>query len=96
MTRPATIIQSSPNTMPTACFAVQPRSFGTMPKSFDQHGCEWATDINHAYRIAHAWSDDDDGAEMIIWRWAHVGNGDPIPWVGVSSSKTSIPYDSVC
>ena len=34
--------------MPTACFAVQPASFA----NFDEWGCDWATDINHAYRLA--------------------------------------------
>ena len=35
--------------MPTASFAVQPASFSR----FDEWGCEWATDINHAYRLIH-------------------------------------------
>lgn len=82
--------------MPTATFAVQPRSYGTMPKNFDAHGCQWATDMNHAYRIANAWSDDDDGAEMIIWRLPAAANGDPLAWVSVSNSKNSIPYAAAC
>ena len=63
--------------MPTADFAVQPASFG----NFDQWGCEWATDINHAYDLARALGED-----AIIWRCPHQGN--PIRWVRVNMDET--------
>ena len=44
--------------MPTMTFAVQPSAWS----NFDPHGCDWATDMNHAYRIAQAW-----GEECMIW-----------------------------
>ena len=56
--------------MPTANFAVQPASW----TKFDEWGCQWATDINHAYNIAKA-----SGEECVIWRCPH--QGDPIAWV---------------
>ncbi len=56
--------------MTTASFAVQPASFA----NFDEHGCDWATDINHAYRLASAWGED-----CIIWRVPNSGN--PMKWV---------------
>jgi hypothetical protein len=40
-------------------FAVQPTAWS----SFDEHGCDWATDIDHAYRIAQAWGED-----CTVWR----------------------------
>ena len=64
--------------MPTASFAVQPASFG----SFDEWGCEWATDINHAYRLARAFGED-----CIVWRCPHVGN--PTAWVRVTGEQVS-------
>lgn len=48
-----------------ASFAVQPTAW----QSFDEHGCDWATDIHHAYRIAKAW-----GEECMIWAVPHNGN----------------------
>ena len=51
--------------MPTAAFAVQPRAWTT----FDEWGCEWATDINHAYRLAQAF-----GEQCTIWRVPHTGD----------------------
>ena len=40
-------------------FAVQPAAW----TSFDPYGCDWATDINHAQRLAEFWSE-----ECMIWR----------------------------
>ena len=50
--------------MLTSNFAVQPATFG----SFDEWGCEWATDINHAYRLA-----DTFGEPCVIWCVPHNG-----------------------
>ena len=36
-------------------FAVQPAAFG----SFDEWGCDWATDIDHAYRLAAILGEED-------------------------------------
>ena len=49
--------------MPTASFS-----------RFDEWGGEWATDINHAYRLAATFGED-----AIIWRCPH--QGDPMAWV---------------
>ena len=57
-------------------FAVQPAAFG----SFDQWGCDWATDIDHAYRLARAAA--EDGEDQVIWRCPLQGN--PIKWVTVA------------
>ena len=65
--------------MPTACFAVQPKSFGT----FDEHGCDWATDINHAYQIAATYDED-----AVIWRCPH--QGEPMAWVTVKADEANI------
>jgi hypothetical protein len=42
-------------------FAVQPASWS----NFDQHGCWWATSLNHAQRIAEF---HGMGEECMIWR----------------------------
>ena len=60
-------------------FAVQPAAFG----SFDQWGCDWATDIDHAYRLASMLGED-----AVIWRCPAKGN--PIPWVRVKEGETQI------
>ena len=65
--------------MLTANWAVQPRSFGT----FDEYGCEWATDINHAYRLAQTFGED-----CVIWRCPHVG--EPMAWVSVNVTTESV------
>jgi len=46
-------------------FAVQPTAW----TSFDPHGCEWATDIHHAYAIAKIW-----GEECMVWMVPSSGN----------------------
>ena len=61
--------------MPTATFAVQPKAFGT----FDEWGCDWAPDINHAYRLAAALGED-----AVIWRCPNSG-GAPMAWVTVKA-----------
>ena len=65
--------------MLTANWAVQPRSFGT----FDEYGCEWATDINHAHRLARAFGED-----CVIWRCPHQGA--PMAWVSVYADTESV------
>jgi hypothetical protein len=62
--------------MQTANFAVQPASFG----SFDPHGCFWATDINHAYRVGRVFA--QEGEDQVIWRCPHSGH--PIKWATVA------------
>ena len=59
-------------------FAVQPSSFG----SFDEWGCLWATDIDHAYRLARAAA--EDGEDQDIWR---LTSGNPIKWVTVAGEE---------
>ena len=39
--------------MLTSNFAVQPASFS----NFDEWGCEWAIDMQHAYRLADAFGE---------------------------------------
>ena len=65
--------------MPTASFAVQPKAFGT----FDEWGCDWATDINHAYDLARALGED-----AVIWRCPHQGA--PMAWVTVKADEAGI------
>ena len=60
-------------------FAVQPAAFG----SFDQWGCDWATDIDHAYRLASMLGED-----AVIWRCPAKGN--PMAWVRVNANETTV------
>lgn len=46
-------------------FAVQPTAW----QSFDEHACQWATDIHHAYRLGQAWDEP-----CMIWAVPHNGN----------------------
>ena len=62
-----------------ATSAAHPASFA----NFDEWGCDWATDINHAYRLAATYGED-----AIIWRCPHQGN--PIRWVRVEHQGDSI------
>jgi hypothetical protein len=70
--------------MPTATFAVQPSSFA----SFDELGCQWATDLNHAVRMAKRFA-ELDGAPQTIWRIASgclaYGSG-AMAWMEVGQS----------
>ena len=59
--------------------AVQPKSFGR----FDPHGCEWATDMSHAYSLAAAL-----GVDAVIWKCP--AKGDPMPWVSVKAEEAGI------
>ena len=71
----------------TYAIAVQPKAWGT----FDPHGCDWASNMDHAYRLCSVWL-AKYGEEMIIYR---LTSGDPIAWVRVTpdnvSSMTSVP-----
>jgi hypothetical protein len=65
--------------MPTATFAVQPKSF----TSFDEWGCQWATDLNHAVQMAKTFA-TEEGAIYTIWRIANIGNG-AVAWMEVAA-----------
>lgn len=72
--------------MSTAVFAVLPSSF----VSFDEHGCHWATDIDHAYRLARRAA--ESGEDQVIWRVPFDGN--PYKWATVAGEMiTSQPLD---
>ena len=64
----------------TNAIAVQPAAWG----KFDPNGCDWATDMNHAYRIAKAW-----GEECMIWMVP--ANGEPIRWCRTGLGPISSP-----
>jgi len=70
-----------PTIMPTATFAVQPASFG----SFDQWGCLWATDIDHAYRMGR--HEATSGEDQVIWRIPHGGH--PVKWATVAGEMVA-------
>lgn len=50
-------------------FAIQPIAWG----NFDEHGCEWAGDINTAFSIGKQW-----GERCMIWAVPDMGA--PIKW----------------
>lgn len=50
-------------------FAIQPIAWG----NFDEHGCEWAGDINTAFSIGKQW-----GERCMIWAVPDMGT--PIKW----------------
>jgi len=56
--------------MPTATFAVQPSAF----QRFDEWGCQWATDLNHAVAMAKRFA-ALDAEPQTIWRVANQGTG---------------------
>ena len=60
-------------------FAVQPSAWS----NFDPHGCDWATDIHHAYRLAKAW-----GEECMIWQVPL--SGEPIRWCRSDANTDAI------
>jgi hypothetical protein len=74
------MLYNSTNNTKHMTFAVQPTSFG----NFDEHGCDWAINIAHAYRIAAIRQADGEGDQM-VWR---ITNGNPIPWVRVYDDGT--------
>ena len=53
----------------THAIAIQPTAWQT----FDAHGCMWATDMEHAYRIAQQW-----GEPCMIWMCPV--HGAPMKW----------------
>lgn len=59
-------------------FAVQPADWA----NFDQHGAEYATSIDHAYKICQQHIEDGD---MMIWR---MTQGNPIKWVRVYADES--------
>ena len=63
----------------TNAIAVQPKAFGT----FDEWGCEWATDMTHAYQLAATYDED-----VVIWKCPAKGN--PMPWVTVKADEANI------
>lgn len=63
--------------MPTATFAVQPSSF----TSFDEWGCQWATDLNHAVAMAKRFA-SRDAEPQTIWRVADRGT-DHTAWMEI-------------
>jgi hypothetical protein len=65
--------------MPTATFAVQPSTFA----SFDEWGCEWATDLNHAVRMAKAFAASEHTAQ-VIWKVANNAPG-AVAWMEVAA-----------
>ena len=72
----------------TYAIAVQPKAWGT----FDQHGCDWAANMDHAYRLCSVWL-AKYGEDMVIWKCP--AKGEPMAWVSVTpdnvSSMTSVP-----
>jgi len=68
-------------TMPTASFAVQPLAW----TNFDPHGCFWATDINHAYRVARIFA--QEGEDQTIWKCPHSGQS--MKWANVAGEAVA-------
>ena len=68
--------------MPTATFAVQPSAF----QRFDEWGCQWATDLNHAVSMAKHFA-ALDAEPQTIWRIANgclaYGSG-ALAWMEVA------------
>ena len=62
-------------------YAVQPANWG----KFDGHGCDYAANIYHAYRLCSVWL-AKYGEDMIIYR---LTTGDPIAWVRVTADEVS-------
>jgi hypothetical protein len=59
-------------------FAVQPADWS----DFDPNGCDYATSIDHAYKICQHHIEDGD---MMIWR---MTSGNPIKWVRVYQDES--------
>jgi hypothetical protein len=59
-------------------FAVQPADWA----NFDPHGADFATSIEHAYKICQQRIEDGD---MMIWR---MTSGNPIKWVRVYADES--------
>ena len=65
-------------------FAVQPTAWG----NFDPHGCDWAANINHAYRLASVWRAKYPEEEMMIWQVPL--SGEPIRWCRADANTDAI------
>jgi hypothetical protein len=64
--------------MPNA-IAVQPASW----TNFDPHGCDWATDMNHAFRLAQI-----TGEPCMIWMCPQ--KGEPVRWCRTDANSNAI------
>ena len=62
-------------------YAVQPAAW----QSFDDRGCDYAANIDHAYRLCSVWI-AKYGEDMVIYR---LTTGDPIKWVRVTADEVS-------
>nr|BAR27704.1 hypothetical protein [uncultured Mediterranean phage uvMED]BAR27786.1 hypothetical protein [uncultured Mediterranean phage uvMED]BAR39534.1 hypothetical protein [uncultured Mediterranean phage uvMED] len=60
-------------------FAVQPADWA----NFDPHGCDYATNMNSAYRLA-----SELGADAIIWK---LGTKQAMKWVRVTADEVVHP-----
>ena len=66
--------------MPTYSFAIQPASWST----FDEHGCVYCTDINHAYRLCQSEPD------MMIWGIPNNPKSMPIKWCRPDANSNAV------
>ena len=64
--------------------AVQPKAWGR----FDPHGCDWATSMDHAYRLCSVWLAKYHFEDMVIWKCPAKGN--PMAWVSVAADEAGI------
>ena len=71
-------LQIKRNDMSNA-IAVQPLAWG----KFDPHGCDWATDMKHAYRLGKAW-----GETCMIWMCPPAG--EPMAWCRTDANTNAI------
>jgi hypothetical protein len=64
--------------MPNA-IAVQPAAW----TNFDPHGCDWATDMHHAFRLAQI-----TGEPCMIWMCPQ--KGEPVRWCRTDANSNAI------
>lgn len=63
-------------------FAVQPANWF----KFDEHGCDYAISISHAYRLCGIWQEQGEAqGDMMIWR---LTSGHPVKWVRVYEDES--------
>ena len=62
--------------------AVQPKAWGR----FDPNGCDWATSMDHAYRLCSVWL-AQYGEDMVVWKCPT--KGDPMAWMTVTADEVS-------
>tara|TARA_A200000113_G_scaffold143826_1_gene129257 strand:- start:13 stop:246 length:234 start_codon:yes stop_codon:yes gene_type:complete len=63
-------------------FAVQPANWS----KFDEHGCDYAISISHAYRLCGIWQEQGEAqGDMMIWR---LTSGHPVKWVRVYEDES--------